>query len=417
MVDVAQLVRAPDCGSGGRGFDSHHPPEARRGLFLFNHQIFKIMQNIQMVDLYNQYLRLKDDIDNAINNVIKSTAFIKGKEVALFEEELSKYLNVRNVITCANGTDALMIALMALEIENDAEVIVPDFTFIATAEVVALLGYKLKFVDVDLDTFNINIESLKSAITKKTKVIIPVHLFGQCANMEEIMSIAKDNNIYVIEDCAQSLGSKYFFKNGKTTYAGTIGDIGCTSFFPSKNLGCYGDGGAIFTNNDELAEKIRMITNHGMREKYYHEIIGVNSRLDTLQAAILNVKLKHLDDFNNRRQKAAEYYYKALKDIKEIVLPERVNYSTHVFHQYTIKIINNKRDELKEFLKIKNIPSMVYYPLPLHKQKVFSNLNYKDENLPNSTKLSNIVISLPMHTELTNEQLDYICSNICEFFK
>jgi len=375
------------------------------------------MNNIQMVDLYNQYLRLKEDIDNAINSVIKSTTFIKGKEVNIFENELAKYLNVRNVVTCANGTDALMIALMALDLDKDAEIIVPNYTFIATAEVVAFLGYKLKFVDVDMDTFNINITSLKKAITNKTKVIIPVHLFGQCANMEEIISLSRDNNIYIIEDCAQALGAKYIFKDGQTLFAGTIGDIGCTSFFPSKNLGCYGDGGAIFTNNDKLAEKIRMIANHGMKERYYHDIIGVNSRLDSIQAAILNVKLKHIDDFNYRRLKAAQFYDEALKNIEEIQIPERVDYSTHVFHQYTIKVLNGKRDKLREYLKTKNIPSMVYYPLPLHKQKVFINLNYTDENLSNSSKLSNIVLSLPMHTELTNDQLNYICDSIVEFFK
>jgi len=368
-----------------------------------------------MVDLHTQYLNIKTQIDSAIQQVIDSTAFINGPEVNDFKQDLEKYLNVKHVIPCANGTDALQIALMSLDLKPGDEVITPTFTFISTVEVVALLGLKPIFVDVDPDTFNIKVDNIKRLITKNTKAIIPVHLFGQCADMEEIMKIAKENNIYVIEDNAQAIGAEFFFSNGKISKSGTIGDIGCTSFFPSKNLGCYGDGGAIFTNSDTLAEKLSYIVNHGMKRRYYHDYIGVNSRLDTLQAAILKIKLQYLDDYIAARQKAADYYDKAFASEPKLKIPQRFAKSSHVFHQYTLQAIDFSRDELIDFLKEKQIPAMIYYPVPIHLQKAYQHYVNAGENYPISEHLSKVVFSLPMHTELDEEQLEYITNSVLEF--
>ena len=373
------------------------------------------MKPIKMVDLQTQYLNIKTQIDSAIQQVIDSTAFINGPEVNDFKQDLEKYLNVKHVIPCANGTDALQIALMSLDLKPGDEVITPTFTFISTVEVVALLGLKPIFVDVDPDTFNIKVDNIKRLITKNTKAIIPVHLFGQCADMEEIMKIAKENNIYVIEDNAQAIGAEFFFSNGKILKSGTIGDIGCTSFFPSKNLGCYGDGGAIFTNSDTLAEKLSYIVNHGMKKRYYHDYIGVNSRLDTLQAAILKVKLQYLDDYIAARQKAADYYDKAFASEPKLKIPQRFAKSSHVFHQYTLQAIDFSRDALIDFLKEKQIPAMIYYPVPIHLQKAYQHYVNAGENYPISEHLSKVVFSLPMHTELDEEQLEYITNSVLEF--
>jgi len=364
-----------------------------------------------MVDLKSQYLKIKSAVDEEIQRVIDSSAFIKGEAVAEFENNLATYLNVNHVISCGNGTDALQIALMALGLTRGDEVIVPSFSFIATAEVIALLGLEPIFVDDDQDTFNIDVESIKEAITPKTKAIIPVHLFGQCANMNEIMDIAHEHNLYVIEDNAQAIGADYLIKN-ENHKAGTIGHIGCTSFFPSKNLGAYGDGGALFTNSDELADQIRMIVNHGSKVKYYHEVLGVNSRLDTLQAAVLNVKLKYLDEYIAARQKAASFYDNAFRNTPMLQIPFRAKESSHVFHQYTIIIENNSlRDYLKYTLSNKSIPSMIYYPVPLHKQTAFKKFS-KDMCLRNAEELSKKVLSLLMHTELKSQQLAYIGNTV-----
>lgn len=372
-----------------------------------------------MCDLKGQYLKIKTEIDSSIQDVIDSTAFIKGKEVNLFQDELAKYLGVKHVIGCANGTDALQIALMALGLKSGDEVITPDFTFIATVEVVALLGMVPVIVDVDPDTYTIDPDKLEKAITPRTKAIIPVHLFGQCANMEEIVAIAKKHNIYIIEDVAQATGTNYIYKSGLTAKAGSIGDIGTTSFFPSKNLGCFGDGGALFTNNDGLAEEIKSISNHGMKVRYYHDKIGVNSRLDTIQAAILRVKLKYLDEFNISRIKAADLYDQLLGDCKNLKTPSRASWSNHIFHQYTLRLLKGNRAELIKYLSEKGIPSMVYYPVPLHAQKAFEVYQSKANNrlFPVSDTLCETVFSLPMHTELTVETQQYICDAILNFLK
>ncbi len=375
------------------------------------------MKQIQMVDLHGQYLRIKEEIDGAIQRIIDSSAFVKGPEVKAFEKELAQYLGVKHVIACANGTDALQVALMALDLKPGDEIITPDFTFIATVEVIALLGLKPVLVDVNPDDFNINIDSIKKAVNKNTKAILPVHLFGQCANMEEIMKIAAGYNLHVIEDNAQAIGADFIFSNGHAKKAGTIGKIGCTSFFPSKNLGCYGDGGALFTDDDELAEKLSVIVNHGMKVRYYHDMIGVNSRLDSIQAAVLRVKLKYLDDYIKARQKAADYYDKIFKTSDEIVIPRRNPFSTHVFHQYTIRLKTKKRDELRAFLESKQIPSMIYYPVPLHRQKAFQYLGFRDDDFTVTEKICSSVLSLPMHTELDNNQLEYITSEVINFIK
>ncbi|TGN30068.1 DegT/DnrJ/EryC1/StrS family aminotransferase [Empedobacter tilapiae] len=369
------------------------------------------MKKIQMVDLQSQYQKIKGDVDAAIMNVLDSAAFINGPEVKQFETELQYYLNVKHVIPCGNGTDALQIALMALGLEPGDEVITADFTFAATVEVIDLLKLNSILVDVDYDTFTIDTEKLKAAITPKTKAIIPVHLFGQCANMDEIMSIAKEHNLYVVEDTAQAIGADY-----KGQKAGTIGHIGCTSFFPSKNLGCYGDGGAIFTNDDDLAHRLRGIVNHGMYKRYYHDEVGVNSRLDSVQAAVLRRKLPLLNDYNAARNKAATYYTEAFKDIDALLTPVKEEDTTHVFHQYTLRVTNGKRNELQAFLTEKEIPAMIYYPVPLRKQKAYDNGHYNDADFPNTNKLVEEVISLPMHTELDEEQLAYITSAVREFF-
>lgn len=372
--------------------------------------------NIQMVDLEGQYNKIKKQVDAAIIGVIETTNFIKGPEVTAFQEELQHYLNVKHVIPCGNGTDALQIALMALDLKSGDEVITADFTFAATVEVIALLNLVPVFVDVERDTFNIDVVALEKAITPKTKAIIPVHLFGQCANMKAIMEIASKNKLAVIEDTAQAIGADYTFSDGTSKKAGTIGTIGTTSFFPSKNLGCYGDGGALFTNDSELAKRLAAIVNHGMYERYYHDEIGVNSRLDTIQAAILRVKLPHLDEYCAARKKVAEYYNDAFNEIKQLETPVTDKQSTHVFHQYTLKLKDIDREKLQEHLKRKGIPSMVYYPVPLHQQKAYVRPEFKDENYPITMELCKSVISLPIHTEMDENQLKYIVESVKEFF-
>lgn len=372
------------------------------------------MRQIQMVDLKRQYENIKGEIDEAVLNVIQSTQFINGPEVKEFQAELERYLNVRHVVPCANGTDALQVAMMALDLKPGDEVITTSFTFVATVEVIALLGLTPVLVDVLPDTFNIDPEAVKKAITPKTKAIVPVHLFGQCVDMEALLDIAEAHNLYVIEDTAQAIGSAYLFRDGKKKMAGTIGHIGCTSFFPSKNLGCYGDGGALFTNDDELAGKMRMIVNHGMVTRYYHDSIGVNSRLDSIQAAILRIKLRRLDDYAAARLKAADFYDKAFAGHPSITTPVRSSFSTHVFHQYTLKLKDTDRFGLQEFLAKKEIPAMVYYPVPMHMQKAYDDPRYKKGDFPVSEALSECVISLPMHTELDEEQLQYISASVLE---
>lgn len=373
-------------------------------------------EHIQMVDLYGQYKRIKQDIDRAILQVIESSTYIKGPAVKSFENNLSTYLNAGNVISCANGTDALQIALMALNLKKGDEVIVPAFTYVATAEVIGLLGLVPVLVDVDAKTFNLTAEQIKPAISERTKVIIPVHLFGQCTDMEDILTLAKQYNIRVIEDNAQALGAIYTFSNGEKKYAGTLGHIGCTSFFPSKNLGCYGDGGAMFCEDQELAVQIKMIANHGQIRKYYHEVLGVNSRLDTIQAAILDVKLKQLDNYIAARQQAASVYDEQLNSIPEICIPHRSPKSTHVFHQYTIQVLDGRRNELQEYLKKNQIPSMIYYPLPLYKQKAFKEIVKTEQNISVTDILCEQVLSLPIHTEMDNGTQNYIVDTIHSFF-
>lgn len=370
-----------------------------------------------MVDLKVQYENIRSEIDKAIRSVLNSTAFIKGPEVNIFEEELQHYLGVKNVISCANGTDALQIAMMALGLKPGDEVITTNFTFIATVEVVALLRLNLVIVEPEEGNFNISPEAIKKAITSKTKAIVPVHLFGQCSNMEEIMKIATDNNLFVIEDAAQATGADFIYGDGTVKKAGTIGHIGTTSFFPSKNLGCFGDGGALYTNDDDLAKKLRSIANHGMKIRYYHDDIGVNSRLDTIQAAILSIKLRNLDNYNAARKAVADFYDEAFLGHQYIKVPERVNHSSHIFHQYTIRLKNGKRQELIDFLETKRIPSMIYYPVPLHMQEAYNYLGYKAGDFPVTEMLCREVISLPMYPELDQEQLDYITTNVLKFFE
>ncbi len=373
------------------------------------------MKKIQMVDLITQLEKIKPSIDKVINEVITTAQFINGPEVKAFQTELQEYLGVKHVIPCANGTDALQIALMSLDLKPGDEVITPSFTYIATTEVIALLGLKPVFVEVDRDTFCIDPDGIKNAITDKTKAIVPVHLYGQACNMNEIMSIAKENNLYVVEDNAQAIGSEYKLSNGSSVKTGTIGDIGCTSFFPSKNLGCFGDGGAICTNNDELAGKMRMIANHGQSKRYHHDLVGCNSRLDNLQAGILRIKLRELDSYLNKRREAASYYDEAFASISEIKVPYRSDESRHVFHQYTLTLEGIDRDALHQFLAEKDIPSMIYYPIPAHKQKMFASFGSGDSELPITDWLTERVISLPMHTELEKEQLEHITNSVLEF--
>lgn len=370
------------------------------------------MKKIQMVDLQTQYQNIKEDIDLGIQAVIDSASFIKGAAVSSFQTHLEHYTGAKHVIPVGNGTDALQIALMALGLQPGDEVITPTFTFIATAEVVALLGLTPIVVDVDWDTMNISVEAVKKAITPKTKAIVPVHLFGQCADMEELMAIAKAHNLYIVEDACQAIGSVYRFADGTEKQAGTMGEIGCTSFFPSKNLGCYGDGGAIFTNNDDLAAKMRAIANHGMVVRYYHDIVGVNSRLDSIQAAVLDVKLKHLNEYIAARQKAATYYDNAFVNHPKILVPTRSEKSSHVFHQYTLRLLDVDRDALRAALAEAGVPAMIYYPVPLHMQKAYQDARYQTGDFPVAERLADCVLSLPMHTELDEEQLEYITMQI-----
>jgi len=372
------------------------------------------MKKIQMVDLHGQYLKIKDDISAAIDGVLNETAFIQGPQVKKFTTALERYTGSPHVIGCANGTDALQIAMMALNLQPGDEVIVPVHTYVATAEVIALLKLNPVFVDVDPVNFNLDHKKLNAALTAKTKAIVPVHLYGQCAPMEEILAFAGSHGLHVIEDTAQALGAVYTFSDGRKKQAGTMGIIGTTSFFPSKNLGCYGDGGALFTGDPELAERIRIIANHGQRKKYYHELVGVNSRLDTMQAAILEVKLRHLPEYESSRREVADYYDRHLSGIPGLQTPVRMSYSSHVFHQYTLQV--SRRDELKAFLESKGIPTMIYYPVPLHFQEAYRRTESGPGSFPVAERLSESVISLPVHTEMDSETLEYICTCIRNFF-
>ena len=373
------------------------------------------MKKIQMVDLKSQYEKIKTEVDAAIMQVIENTAFINGPEVKAFQAELENYLKVKHVIPCANGTDALQIAMMALGLKPGDEVITANFTYVATAEVIALLGLTPVLVDVLPDTFDIDLAAVEKAITPKTKAIVPVHLFGQCADMEALMNLAKKHNLFVIEDTAQAIGADYTYSDGSKHKAGTMGSVGCTSFFPSKNLGCYGDGGAIYTNDDALAKSIRMIANHGQSVLYYHDSIGVNSRLDSIQAAILRIKLRELDGYAKARNAAAAYYDKAFANHPKVKTPARAKNSTHVFHQYTLQLKGVDRAALKDYLASKDIPAMIYYPVPLHLQKAYTDARYKAGDFPVTEQLCANVISLPMHTELDAETLKYITSEVLSF--
>jgi UDP-2-acetamido-2-deoxy-ribo-hexuluronate aminotransferase len=375
------------------------------------------MKKIQMVDLISQYEQIKPEIDRAILSVVEKAQFINGPEVSSFQTELENYLKVKHVIPCANGTDALQIALMALGLKPGDEVITPSFTYIATTEVMALLGLKPVFVEVDSKTFCIEVEAIRSAITDKTKAIVPVHLYGQAADMEAIMKIAEEYNLFVVEDNAQAIGAEYTFSDGVKKKTGTIGHIGCTSFFPSKNLGCYGDGGAMCTNDDELAQRIRMIANHGQSKRYYHDVVGCNSRLDSIQAAILRIKLNKLDDYNSARQKVAAAYNFEFADAGHITTPFIASNSTHVFHQYTLQLDGVNRDALQAFLAERDIPSMIYYPVPAHRQKMFSAFGSNNLNLPVTDWLTDRVISLPIHTEMEDDQLKLITNEVKTFIQ
>jgi len=375
------------------------------------------MKKIQMVDLISQYQKIKPAVDSAITSILESAQFINGPEVKAFQSELEEYLGVNHVIPCANGTDALQIALMGLGLKPGDEVITPSFTFIATTEVIALLGLKPVFVDVDKDTFCIDPSEIEKAITSKTKAIVPVHLYGQAANMDEIMKIANEKGLSVIEDNAQAIGGDYNHADGSRVKTGAIGHVGCTSFFPSKNLGCYGDGGAIFTNDDELAAKMRMIVNHGQSKRYYHDLVGVNSRLDSIQAAVLRIKLRELNNYIDARRKVADHYDNFFGKFPGIKTPVRGKESRHVFHQYTLTLEGIDRDELNAFLAEKDVPSMIYYPVPAHKQQMFEAFGSAETNLPTTDWLTERVLSLPIHTEMEQDQLDHICSSVEEFLK
>ncbi len=375
------------------------------------------LKEIKMVDLAAQYQRIKPEVDSAMAEVLETTQFIKGKQVKKFEDDLAAYLGAKQVISCANGTDALQIAMMALGFQPGDEVITASFTYVATAEVIALLKLKPVLVEVNPETFTIDPAAIEKAITPKTKAIVPVHLFGQCADMEAIMMVAQQHNLYVIEDNAQAIGADYTFGNGTKKKSGTIGTVGTTSFFPSKNLGCYGDGGAMNTNDEELAKKIRMIANHGQSVQYVHDEIGVNSRLDTLQAAVLNVKLQYLDDYAARRISVADFYDASFKDLKNVQTPVRASYSSHVFHQYTLKLSNVNRDEVRKKLADKGIPSMIYYPIPLHMQKAYKDDRYKEGMFPVTEELCKSVLSLPIHTEFQAEELEFITHTFKEIIQ
>ena len=373
------------------------------------------MKPIQMVDLKSQYQHIKTEVDQGIQEVLDTCAFINGPAVKRFQENLEKYLDVKHVIPCANGTDALQVALMALGLKPGDEVITTTFTFVATAEVIALLGLTPVLVDVEPDTFNMDLKALEKAITPKSKAIIPVHLFGQSCDMEVIMNLAAKHNLFVLEDACQSIGTDFIYSDGRKQKTGTIGHIGCTSFFPSKNLGCYGDGGALFTNDDALAEKLRVIVNHGMKVRYYHDEIGVNSRLDSIQAVVLDAKLKHLDTYNANRKKAADFYSNAFAKCDKLTIPATGKNTTHTWHQYTLQLCESiNRDELIQHLADKGIPAMIYYPVPLHQQKAYLDPRYKDGDFPVAEKLSKTVLNLPMHSELTDEQLAHITTAVLE---
>jgi dTDP-4-amino-4,6-dideoxygalactose transaminase len=373
------------------------------------------MKPIQMVDTQTQYQKIKNEVDFAIKEVIDSSAFINGKIVQEFAINLAKFLDVKHVIPCANGTDALQVAMMAVGLEPGDEVITPSFTYIATTEVIALLKLTPVFVEVDPKTFCIDPTAVRNAITPKTKAIVPVHLYGQSANMEDLMAIAREFKLYVVEDNAQAIGAEFIFSNGRKKKTGTIGTVGTTSFYPSKNLAAFGDGGALYTNDDELAARLKMIVNHGQSKRYYHDLVGCNSRLDSIQAAVLNEKLKHLDDYIHAREHAANFYDKAFADCHKITVPFRASYSTHVFHQYTLILENVNRNELHKFLADEKIPSMIYYPVPAHRQKMFSQFNTGSLHMPVTDWLTERVISLPMHTELDEEQLNYITYKVLQF--
>lgn len=373
-------------------------------------------EQIQMVDLKSQYLKIKEEIDAALLGAVEEVSYINGPQVKKFARSLEEFNKVTRAVTCANGTDALQIAMMGLGFKPGDEVIVPAFTYIATVEVIALLGLIPKFIDVKADTFELDYDHLENLISEKTAGVIPVHLFGQCSNMEAINVIARRHNIAVIEDTAQAMGAEFIFSDGSKAFAGTIGDIGTTSFFPSKNLGCFGDGGALLTQNAELGETVHVIANHGQRKKYYHETIGVNSRLDTVQAAILDVKLKYLNEYSAARQKVAAKYDEAFSSIEDLLIPVRAYNSTHVFNQYTCRVLNGKRNELKIYLQDKGIPSMVYYPVPVHLQKAYTVYGYKPGDFPVAESLCEEVISFPIHTEMKPNVLDYIIENVKQFF-
>ncbi len=372
---------------------------------------------IQMVDLKSQYNKIKEEVDTALLSAVEAGAYINGPDVKTFAKKLEEFNKVGRAVTCANGTDALQIAMMGLDFKPGDEVIVPAFTYIATVEVIALLGLVPKFIDVKADTFELDYTQLESIISEKTVGVIPVHLFGQCSNMEAILEIARKHNIAVIEDTAQAMGAEYIYANGEKAFAGTIGDIGTTSFFPSKNLGCFGDGGALLTQNEELGEKLHVIANHGQRKKYHHETIGVNSRLDTVQAAVLNVKIKYLNDYSTARQKVAAKYDAKLSAIEGLILPKRASYSTHVFNQYTCQVKEGRRDELKAYLQERGIPTMVYYPIPVHLQNAYLVYGYKLGDFPVAEQLCKDVISFPIHTEMKEDVQAYIIKNIQEFFE
>ncbi len=381
-----------------------------------DYRMDKSVRNIQMVDLISQYQKIKEEVDQKILEVVGSSRYIKGPYVETFEKNLAEYLGVKHVIGCANGTDALQVAMMALGLRPGDEVIVPGFTYVATAEVIALLGLTPIMVDVDPNTFNIDIRAMEQAITAQTRAIVPVHLFGQTARMDEILTCADKYGLYVIEDNAQAIGADFYSEIGLSGKTGTLGHVGCTSFFPSKNLGCYGDGGAMFTNDDEIAAKLKMVANHGQSRRYYHDVVGVNSRLDAIQAAVLDIKLRYLDQYSEARRNAATIYDKGFKDVAQLETPFRAKHSTHVFHQYVMKVKNGKRDELVNYLKEKGIPAMIYYPVPLDEQQAFRPYADRNSSMPVTKKLCEEVIALPMHTELDSDIQSYIISEVINFF-